>query len=586
MQRSNRTAHRAPAITSVLAALSAAIPAFSVLGQTPATATARTTADLILAGGEIRTPAGWARSMAVKGGVILAVGDDAAVAAHRGPGTRVIELAGATVVPGLHDMHVHPTGAGIWQQRCMFPQGSSARVVVETVRGCVALRAKGAWITGGSWDTASFGPTPPHRSLLDAISPDNPVVLNDISGHSSLANSKALALAGITRATPNPAGGIIERDAKGEPTGVLREAAASMVSRLVPPATAKETEDALQWALDAMLAQGITAFTDAGTDRASNPAYASLADRGTLKQRVRGCYMWAPGRPGANGSPEPDPTTWVAQFARERFRPDCIKLVLDGVPTTAHTGAMVQPYEEALHDHDDVRSRGILMIEQQLLNRTVVDLDRRGWTVKFHAAGDGAVRAGIDAIAAARRANGFSGLRHDVGHCSFVQQDDFDRAAALGVTFEMSPYIWYPNPIIPDIVKAVGAKRMEHWTPVRGAIASGALTVAGSDWPVVPSMNPWIALETLVTRQVPGGGGEALGGAERITLDQAFDLFTVNAARQMGTRHLTGSIEPGKLADVLVLDRNPFKVQITDVHNVKVRTTIIGGEVVYQAPTR
>ena len=535
-------------------------------------------ADLILSRGEIRVPGGWAQSMAVKNGVILAVGDDSAIAAHRGAGTRIINLDGATVVPGLHDMHVHPTGAGLWQRRCMFPQGSTAQIVAETVRGCVAKRGKGAWITGGSWDTASFGSTEPHRRVLDAVSPDNPVVLNDISGHSSLANSRALALAGITRQTPNPVGGIIERDAKGEPTGVLREAASFMVSGLVPPVTAQETVEALQWALDQMLSQGVTSFTDAGTDRLSNPAYATLADRGVLKQRVRGCYMWAPGRP------EPDPTTWLAQFARERFRPDCIKLVLDGVPTTAHTGAMVQPYEEALHDHDDVRDRGLLMIEAGLLNRTVTDLDRRGWTVKFHAAGDGAVRAGIDAIAAARKANGFSGLRHDVGHCSFVQQSDFDRAQALGVTFEMSPYIWYPNPIIPDIVKAVGAKRMEHWTPVKGAIASGALVVTGSDWPVVPSMNPWIALETLVTRKTPGGSGEELGGAEKITLEQAFDLFTVNAAQQMGRRNLQGSIEAGKLADVLILDRNIFRIPVTQVHQTRVRKTLINGEVVYQAP--
>lgn len=543
-------------------------------------------ADLILNRGEIRTPSGWAQSLAIRNGVILAVGDEAAVLPFRGQGTRVIELAGATVVPGFHDMHIHPTGAGMWQQRCMFPQGSTAQVVVETVRGCAAKRGKGAWITGGSWDTASFGPSPPHRRLLDAATPDNPVILNDISGHSTLANSRALELAGITRATPDPEGGIIERDARGEPTGVLRESASFAVSRLVPPSTQEETIDALHWALDQMLALGVTSFTDAGTDRAINPAYAALADRGVLKQRVRGCYMWSPVRPGPDGKPEPDPTGWVAQFARERFRPDCIKLVLDGVPTTAHTGAMVEPYEEALHDHGVGREKGLLMIPAAVLNRTVTDLDRRGWTVKFHAAGDGAVHAGIDAIAAARKANGYSGLHHNVGHCSFVQQGDFDRAAALGVTFEMSPYIWYPNPIIPDILKAVGAKRMEHWTPVKGALNSGALVIAGSDWPVVPSLNPWVALETLVTRRGPGGAGEELGGAEKITLEQAFDLFTINAAQQMGQRHLVGSIEAGKLADVLILDRNIFRIPVTRIHETQVRTTIINGEVVYQAGAR
>jgi len=556
----------------------------AVTAAAPAPSAVIADADLILRGGEIRLPDGWAESMAVKDGVILAVGDDATIGAYRGVRTQVIELAGATVVPGLHDMHVHPTGAGLWQARCMFPQGSTAKAVADTVRGCAAKRARGEWITGGSWDTASFGRTAPHRRVLDAVAPEHPVVLNDISGHSSLANSRALRLAGIDRDTPDPVGGIIERDAKGEPTGVLRESAAFMVSRLVPPATAEQTADALKWALEQMLSMGVTSFIDAGTDRAINPAYALLADRGVLKQRVQGCYMWHPTREGADGKPEPDPTLWVGRFARARYSPDCIKLVLDGVPTTAHTGAMVHPYEESVHDHGTERERGLLMIPADVLNRTVTDLDRRGYTVKFHAAGDAAVRAGIDAIAAARKANGHSGLRHNVGHCSFVQQEDFDRAAALGVTFEMSPYIWYPNPIIPDIVKAVGAKRMEHWTPVKGAIASGALTVTGSDWPVVPSMNPWIALETLVTRKAPGGAGEALGEAESVTLQQAFDLFTVNAAQQMGRRHLTGSIEPGKLADVLILDRNVFRIPVTEIHETKVRTTIINGEVVYRAP--
>ncbi len=338
---------------------------------------------------------------------------------------------------------------------------------------------------------------------------------------------------------------------------------------------------ALKWSLDLMLSFGITSFTDAGTAPDINKAYAALADQGVLKQRVRACTFWRPAAfSGPRGDSAPD---LLNTFARDRFKPDCVKLVLDGVPTDGHTAAMVEPYEDATHK-DDVRAKGLLMVPAETLKQMVTDLDRRGLTVKFHAAGDAAVRAGLDAIEAARKANGYSGLQHDVGHNSFIQMSDVARGRALGATYEMSPYIWAPGPIIPDIAKAIGPERMKRWIPVKDVIDAGALVVPGSDWPVVPSLNPWPAIETLVTRQVPGGGGTTLGEAERISLKQAFDLFTVNSALQMGNANRTGKLQTGMLADLLVLDRNPFKVAVTDIHNTKVRTTIINGEVVYRAP--
>jgi predicted amidohydrolase YtcJ len=541
------------------------------------------TADLILSGGEIRTASGWAQAIAVRRGVIIEVGDDAAVARYRGSSTQVIQLQGAAVVPGLHDMHVHPIGSGQMQTQCLFPQGSPPKVVLDTVAACAAKRGKGEWISGGQWDAASFGKQAVHRSLLDRVAPDNPVALIDISVHSVWLNSKALQLAKITKDTPNPPGGIIERDAKGEPTGVLRESARGLVQGVIPPPTPDQTVAALKWALSEMLANGITSFTDAGLDEGGLQAYAALADQGVLKQRVRGCIGW---RPAAFGSTRPTTTNPIERrnlYARERFSPDCIKIVLDGVPTDGHTAAMVDAYTGAAHA-DDARAKGMLLVPPEPLHAAVIDFDRRGLTVKFHAAGDAAVRAGLDAIEAARKANGFSGVLHDVGHNSFVQMSDIRRARDLAATFEMSPYIWYPNPIIPDIHKAVGEERMRRWIPVKDAIASGALVVPGSDWAVVPSVNPWLAIETLVTRRVPGGSGEALGAQEAITLEQAFDMFTVNSARQMGNAGRTGRIERGLLADVLVLDRNPFRISVTQIHQTKVKLGIINGEVVYRAP--
>lgn len=532
-------------------------------------------ADLILTGGEIYTPAGWAEAIAVQSGVIVAVGDQAAVRALSGAGTEVIDLDGAAVLPGLHDMHVHPAGGG--NQGCGFPQGSSLEVVQETIAACVAEREPGEWIIGGQWDAASIG-APPHRSMLDAVSPDNPVVLIDISGHSRWANTMALELSGVTGATADPPGGAIERDAAGAPTGVLRESAGGLIRAQVPPPTPGQRLEGLRSSLELMLSHGITSFTDAVASEASLRSYAALAEQGLLKHRVRACLMWRPGGPTVDVTVPSGPLARANLYARDRVSPDCVKLMLDGVPTDGHTAAMLEPYADTSLG-DEERERGLLQIPQETLNEMLIALDSWGFTVKMHAAGDAAVRAGLDAIAAARDANGFSGILHDVAHNSFVHMDDIRRARDIAATFEMSPYIWYPNPIIPDIVRAIGPGRMERWIPVKDAIEAGALVVPGSDWPVVPEVNPWIGIETLVTRQKPGGGGERLG--EPITLEQAIDMFTVNAARQVGNANRTGRIAPGLLADIIVLDRNPFEIPITEVHQTQVTMALINGEIVY-----
>lgn len=542
-------------------------------------------ADLILDRGQILTPSGFAQALAVRDGVIVAIGDSGTVSALASEATEVVDLDGATVIPGLHDMHVHPLGSGQMHQQCRFPQGSPPEVVLNAVKKCVSERKKGEWIVGGQWDAASFGDTPPHRALLDKVAPDNPVVLSDISMHSVWANSKALAIAGVDASTANPPGGVIERGAKGEPTGILRETAGHAVRAKVPPSTPEQNVAALKWALDYMLSQGVTSFTDAGVDEATLQAYATLADTGELKHRVRACQMWRPRAPGSSGAND-----FLGQahylrnlYARDRLSPDCIKIGLDGVPTDGHTAAMVEPYADAV-DPKDPRAKGILMVPAATLKAALIAFDAHGFTVKMHAAGDAAVRAGLDAVEAARKANGFSGILHDVSHNSFVQMSDIERARGLAATFEMSPYIWYPNPIIPDIEKAIGPERMKRWTPVKDAIDAGALVVPGSDWAVVPSINPFIAIETLVTRQQLGGGGETLGAVERIAIDQAMEMFTVNAARQMGHRDRIGTLERGMLADMVVVDRNLFKVAITEVHKTKVTMTVIDGEIVYRAP--
>ncbi len=540
-------------------------------------------ADTIMIKGRVKTSTGWAEALAIRDGVIVAVGGAAAVDVVRGPKTKVLDLGGGTVLPGLHDVHVHPLYAGLSARECRIPQGSSLADTQTLVKACADKAQGDAWVTGGQWDAPALGKAP-NRAMLDAVAPNRPVLLRDTSGHSSWVNSRALAVAGITKSTPDPKGGIIERDAAGEPTGILRESAIELVSRLVPKPSGQSVRSALEWSLNTMLSFGITSYTEAALGFAAGDdeelrAYADLADAGILKQRVTLCLTWVP------DSKEAEAAVLSRNLhARKRVSPDCVKIFLDGVPTDSHTAAMLEPYVGTVDGRADQASRfGLLLVKPEILNQAVVRFDRMGLTVKFHAAGDAAVQAGLSAIEAARKANGFSGALHDVGHCTFVSKVDIARARAIGATFEVSPYLWAPSPINESITAAVGDELIKRVWAVREMIDSGALVVPGSDWSVVPSVNPWIGIETLVTRQVPGGGQRSFGKAEAISLTEALDLFTINAAKQERMSNKVGRIEVGMLADVIVLDQNPYEVPITRVHDTKVRMTFIDGEKVFDA---
>jgi predicted amidohydrolase YtcJ/glyoxylase-like metal-dependent hydrolase (beta-lactamase superfamily II) len=541
------------------------------------------TADLALVGGHIKTPAGWVDSMAVRHGVIVALGDAGSLRAWHGPNTQELDLKGATVLPGFHDVHVHPLFGGMLQRQCRIPQGSTLAVLQKLVKGCSERAGADQWVTGGQWDAPALG-SPMHHAQLDAVTGAHPSLLDDTSGHSAWANSRALSVAGVTKGTANPPGGIIERDAKGEPTGVLRESANDLVRRHVPKPTAAEARSALAGSLEQMLAVGITSYTEAAVGFVAGSeleldAYAALAEAGQIKQRATLCLTWAPGDEEAD--------RFIARrnlYAIGRVRPDCVKIFLDGVPTEGHTAAMLEPYADQVAGRQDEASRfGMLLVKPDVLNAAVTRFDQMGLTVKFHAAGDAAVRAGLDAIETARKANGFSGLMHNVGHCTFVSKDDLGRALRIGATLEVSPYLWAPSPINRSIAAAVGSEMIKRVWPVREMLDAHVLVVPGSDWAVVPSVNPWIGIETLVTREVPGGSAASFGKAEAISVGEALDLFTINAARQERTRNQLGELEAGMLGDFIVIDRDPYAIPARELHDTQVRMTFIDGEKVYDS---
>jgi len=527
-----------------------------------------------------------AEAIAIRENRVLGVGTREELLKVTSGTLKEVDLGGRAILPGLQDLHVHPMGAGIEQQQCHIEQGADLDTLLDRVRGCAANAEPGAWVRGGQWDASALG-VAPTAALLDRAAPDNPVFLIDTSGHSAWVNSLALQRAGLTDATPNPAGGIVERDAAGSPSGVLRESAIGLVSSTLPPYSAQQLESALARSLDQMLSYGITDYTDAAVGylagaRKELEAYKALADSGRIKQHARVCVTWSP----ATGAREADIDSLIASsglYAGKNVTVDCVKVFLDGVPTDSHTAAMLKPYADNVAGRSDKASRqGLLLLDQEALNTAVARFDAMGLSVKFHAAGDAAVRAGLDAIAHARKQNGYSGARHSVGHCTFVDPADLSRGPAIGATFELSPYLWSPSPINDDITKAVGPPRIDRVWPFRELLDKGALVVVGSDWAVVPSVNPWIAIESLVTRQRAGGSEDSFGAREAITLQEALELFTVNAARHKGRQFESGRLAPGMLADLIVVDRDPFSTPANELHQVRVMATIIDGDIVFE----
>lgn len=563
--------------STVVAVLAFAAGASAVLAQPP-----RDT-GIVFVNGAVIVPDGTAEAVLVRDGSIVAVGSSAAIMALPHEGAQVVDLAGKTLMPGLYDSHVHLYMAGLELRSCHVSPDGGAAALKASVAACRAKVKPGDWIVGGSWVAGSFKSGEQTAHLLDQASPDNPVMLYDQSRHSAWLNSAALKLAKIGRDTPDPKGGTIERDRSGRPTGLLREQAQGLAEAAMPRKSLAEQIQAVKDSSDVMLSYGIVGLIDAMVTDEWADSLSAYAKSGQLKQHVRGCIAWR-----WNGMRGEGLFARRRQLAGGRLSMDCIKMFLDGVPLEAQTAAMLEPYHP-LHGASGIAgqpgNRGTLLYSADELNRLVTSFDRQGMQVKFHAAGDASVHQAIDAIAAARRANGWSGPRHNIAHATFISREDMNRATALDFAWEFSPYFWWPAPnIVKDMANSVGPERMDHLWPIRQALDSGALSVVGSDWPVVPAVNPWLAFETLVSRQAPGATGLVLSPSERVRREEALAMLTRNGAALMNQLDRSGTIEVGKAADMIIVDRNPLTAPLGRIHDTKVLKTYIDGELVYSAP--
>ncbi|GHK05271.1 amidohydrolase [Streptomyces sp. Y2F8-2] len=539
-------------------------------------------ADLLFTGGPVLTPDGPVTTpVAVVGDRIAAVGDTAA-RELTGPRTEVVHLAGRLLLPGFQDAHIHPVPAGLEMAQCDLTGTKTAEETVAAVRAYAEAHPDREWITGGGWSMEAFEGGAPTRELLDAVVPDRPVYLPNRDHHGAWVNSRALERAGVTRDTPDPADGRIERDASGEPTGMLQEGAMQYVGRLTPAATAADRLAALLHAQRHLHALGITAWQDAlvgdflGMDDPSD-AYLAAAREGSLTARVVGALWWDRGR-GAEQIPEL--VERRAASSHGRFRAGSVKLMLDGVAETG-TAALLDPYLDACGCA--TANRGTSFVAPERLPAYVTELDALGFQCHFHALGDRAVRDALDAVEAARKANGPSDTRPHLAHLQIVHPDDVPRFAQLGATANIQPLWAAHEPQMDELtIPFLGPERAARQYPFGALLRAGATLAAGSDWPV-SSPDPMQGVHVAVNRVLPGGSRPVFLPEERIGLTDALTAYTAGSAY---VNHLddTGTLRTGALADLVVLDRDPYAGPPEAIGETRVALTYVGGACVYAAP--
>ncbi|MEU0405824.1 amidohydrolase [Streptomyces sp. NPDC006197] len=541
-----------------------------------------TTADLVFTRGPVFTadPARTrATSLAVVGERIAAVGHDE-VRDLVGPGTEVVDLTGKLLLPGFQDAHIHAVSGGKELAECDLTGTVGVADYLARIREYADAHPEHAWITGGGWSMESFEGGLPTRQLLDSVVPDRPVLLSNRDHHGAWANSRALELAGITAATPDPADGRIEREADGSPSGMLQEGAIGLVARLVPATTAEDRLAGLLRAQKLLHSLGITAWQDAllgsfGGMTDPSEAYLTAAGDGSLTARVTGALWWDRER----GSEQiPELVARREKFSLGRFRAGSVKIMQDGIAEN-FTAAMTAPYLDGCGCA--TANSGLSFVDPGALRGYVTELDALDFQVHFHALGDRAVREALDALEAAIAANGRRGNRHHLAHLQVVHPDDLARFATLGAIANIQPLWAAHEPQMDELtIPFLGPERAAWQYPFGDLVRAGATLAAGSDWPV-SSPDPIAGIHVAVNRRDPEAADDRVFYAE-----QRLDLTTALAAYTAGTAHVnglddTGSLRPGHLADLVVLDRDILTGPPEEIAEARVERTYVGGRLVH-----
>ena len=519
----------------------------------------------------------WAQAIAISNGRIVFVGSDDRVRRYIGAETETYDLRGKMMLPGFQDAHVHPIYSGLEHQSCYLGDGADIADYRAIIAECAERLGDKEWITGGGWSMAAFGPGAlASKSIIDELIPDTPVYLTTADGHSGWANSAALAAAGIDDNTPDPVDGIIDRDATtGEAIGSLQEGAMALVQAHIPEPTHEERLSALRFARDTMHRVGITSLQKAYGHEADLRVYQELDEAGELNLRATIAHWWE----NDQTEEQLDQLTELrARYTKGNVRATSVKIFIDGVMEN-YTALMVDPY---LLDGDP---RGVPMIDLDYLDEAVAAIDAAGFQVHFHALGDRAVREALDAVETALQRNGDSDRRHHLSHLQVIQPDDIPRFKALGAVANFQPLWASADEYITELTWPFISERTAQWMyPIKSVWDSGAVVAFGSDWSV-SDVNPLPQIETAVTRKdAYTNDSPDMNPEQRISLERAIAGFTINAAYVNHQEDETGSIEVGKLADLVVLDSNLFDIEAAAISDASVVLTLFGGRPVFGDP--
>ena len=563
------------ACAALCGALSAAAPPIAAAAQAPAAvADSRPAADLIIHNARIWTvnpKQAEADALAVLNGRFVAVGTEAEVMHWQGPHTRIVDAQGKRLLPGFNDAHVHFSDGGASLSSVQLVNVTSLKEFVQRIADYAAHAPKGEWIRNGEWDETKWSPARlPTRQDIDAVTPDNPVAIDRYDGHMLLANSKALALAGITAKTPDPPGGVIVRDAAGQPTGALKDAATELLQKAEPPLSFAQRRRAIDAALHEAAMRGVTSVQDMSLDYGDLAVYSQLKAEDKLMVRVYGAPLIA-------GVEDQAKLGIGHAFGSASLRIGALKMFADG-SLGSRTAYFAQPYT------DEPGNRGLLFSDMLPLSRAgerLMRADAANLQVCTHAIGDAAIKTALDLYQAVEKNHGSKDRRWRIEHAQHMAAADFDRMAQLHVIASVQPYQAIDDGRWAEA--RIGHDRASRTYAFRTFMQHGVRLAFGTDWPVAP-LDPILTLYAAVTRAtLDGKYPQGWFPEQKLSVQEAIAAYTIGSAFAEFQENEKGSIEPGKLADMVLLSQDVLTIAPAAIRDTRVLKTFLGGTEIYDS---